>query len=126
MTTVTAKRTLVRSPPELWEELSDGKHISVWLGEALGEAPGSPELVHSEPQRRAVWRYRGDGIERAETEIELERKGWGTRVTLTGELKLRGLFADGRERVASERMLTALERTLDELGTNQRRPFSRN
>lgn len=125
MTTISAERTLVKSPPELWEELKDGKHVSLWLREALGEAPGPPELIDSEPQRRVVWRYAGDGIERAETEIELERKGWGTRVTLTGELKLMGLFADGRERVASKRMQSALERTLDELGTNQRRPFSR-
>ena len=126
MAIVTAEKTVVKSVPELWQELEDGELVSSWLNEALGEDPGPAQLVDSEPGRRAQWHYAGRTLRQAKTEIELERKGWGTRVTLTGELKLKGFFSGSRERKAGERMQSALDRTLEELGTDSKRPFSRN
>src|SRR3712207_8062279 len=70
-----AQRTLVKSPPELWAELSD----PAALGRHLGEF-GEIRITRLEPEDTVAWE--GD---RARGTVRLEPSGWGTRVTLTAE-----------------------------------------
>jgi hypothetical protein len=67
------QRTLVKSPPELWAELSDPAALARHLGE-LGEI----RIVRTEPERTVEW-------EAADTtgKVLLKASGWGTKVTLT-------------------------------------------
>lgn len=69
MPTIHLERTLVKSPPELWEELSQ---IERWLGEI--------EISRREPPSRLTWVARG-----ARGTIELEPSGWGTKVCAHAE-----------------------------------------
>ena len=99
-----ATRTLVKSPPELWAEVSDVAALTRHLGEF-----GELRIVRAEPE--AVVEWEGDlasGTRRAEP------AGWGTRVTLSVEPERRRrspgrlgriLFAhrDGRARAAGRR-----------------------
>jgi hypothetical protein len=66
-------RTLVKSPPELWAELSDVAALARHLGEF-----GTIRIVRTEPESVVEWE--GD---RASGSVRLEPSGWGTRVTLT-------------------------------------------
>jgi hypothetical protein len=68
-----AQRTLVKSPPELWAEVSDGEALGRHL-EPFGEI----RITRLEPETTVAWE--GD---RACGTVELEAAGWGTRVTLT-------------------------------------------
>ncbi len=68
-----AQRTLVKSPPELWAELSDPVSLARHLSE-LGEI----RITASEPEREVRWE--GESI--AGT-VTLAPSGWGTKVTLT-------------------------------------------
>lgn len=69
----TAQRTLVKSPPELWAEVSDVECLARHLGEF-----GDIRITRVEPETTVVW----EG-ERASGTVELEPSGWGTKVTLT-------------------------------------------
>ena len=71
-----AKRTLVKSPPELWAELSDLPALARHLGEF-----GEIRITRTEPETVVEWE--GD---RASGTVLIEPSGWGTKVTLTGEL----------------------------------------
>jgi hypothetical protein len=71
-----AKRTLVKSPPELWAEVSDVAALARHLGEF-----GEIRITRSEPE--AVVEWEGD---RASGSVRLEPSGWGTKVTLTAEV----------------------------------------
>jgi hypothetical protein len=73
MATVEVSRTLVKSPPELWEELQ---------GERLREALGAGTITPTENERLIVW----EGDDSKGTAI-LEPSGWGTKVTLRAELE---------------------------------------
>jgi len=68
-----AQRTLVKSPPELWAEISDVGALAGHLG-AFGEI----RITRLEPETTVAWE--GD---RARGTVELEPSGWGTKVTLT-------------------------------------------
>jgi hypothetical protein len=67
------QRTLVKSPPELWAELSDPATLARHLGE-LGEI----RITHTEPEKTVEW-------EAADTtgKVTLAPSGWGTKVTLS-------------------------------------------
>lgn len=68
-----AHRTLVKSPPELWSELSDPDALSRHLGE-LGEI----RIVRTNPEERVEWEARDSrGM------VEITPAGWGTRVRLS-------------------------------------------
>jgi hypothetical protein len=71
MTDLTAQRTLVKSPPELWSELSEVENLARHLGE-LGEI----RIVKVEPESTVAW----EG-EQVSGTVELEQSGWGTKVT---------------------------------------------
>jgi hypothetical protein len=91
MPSVELERMLVKSPPELWDELfADG--LSRWLGQV--------RVSSEEPPNRLRW-----DSEVASGVIELEASGWGTRVRAS---------AESREPAIEER-LTEL---LDDLGSS--------
>jgi len=69
------QRTLVKSPPELWAELSDVEALTRHLA-AFGEIT----ITRVEPETTVAW----EG-ERASGTVELAASGWGTKVTLTAE-----------------------------------------
>jgi hypothetical protein len=71
-----AQRTLVKSPPELWAEISDVEALAGHLG-AFGEI----RITRLEPETTVAWE--GD---RARGTVELEPTGWGTKVTLTARI----------------------------------------
>jgi hypothetical protein len=71
-----AERTLVKSPPELWAEVSDAEALGRHL-EAFGEI----RITRLEPETTVAWE--GD---RASGTVSLAPSGWGTKVTLTAEL----------------------------------------
>ena len=68
-----AQRTLVKSPPELWAEISDPQALARHLGEF-----GEIRITRLEPETAVAWE--GDI---ARGTVALEPSGWGTKVTLT-------------------------------------------
>jgi hypothetical protein len=135
MPTVEVSRTLVKSPPELWEELQ---------GERLKETVGAEEVKASEDERLLVWV--GDGAKGTAT---LEPSGWGTKVILRAEVeetvaelepevaalglwaRLRGVkpppspppWQPEPETLGAEQLEQAFEQLLDDLGSAHRKPF---
>ena len=73
MPDLTAKRTLVKSPPELWEELSEVDRLARHL-DAFGEI----RITKLEPEHTVAW----EG-EHASGTVSIEPSGWGTKVILT-------------------------------------------
>ena len=119
MANVEVSRTLVKSGPELWEELS---------GERLGDALGGAEVRPMEPERELAWRTDG-----ATGKAVLEPSSWGTKVTLTAEVeeqvarvglweRMRGMTPPPARAPEIERRLEGL---LDELGQAHKKPFAR-
>jgi hypothetical protein len=108
MIEVEACRTLVKSPPELWSELSD----AALLGRLLEQQFGAIQITRSRPEQLLVWQ----GAETGGT-VELSPSGWGTKVRLTVYVPDWALPAPAEAALAS---------VLDEVGTAHHRPFSRN
>jgi hypothetical protein len=77
MSELSSKRTLVKSPPELWAEVSDLEALARHLGEF-----GDIRITRLEPETTVVWE--GD---RVCGTVKLEPSGWGTKVTLTAALE---------------------------------------
>jgi hypothetical protein len=129
---VEVSRTLVKSTPELWAELS---------GERLLEALGDGTIRPTEDERALEWEAGG-----VQGTAVLEPAGWGTKVTLSADVeeevrnlehqvagsgwwtRLRGRRPDyeppappvqPRRREVEKR----LTRLLDELGSAHRKPF---
>lgn len=73
MTSLQASRTLVKSPLELWAELSDLGSLARHLGEF-----GEIRIAKVDPESRVEWE-----ADRASGTVRLEPSGWGTRVVLT-------------------------------------------
>jgi hypothetical protein len=74
---LTAKRTLVKSPPELWSELSEVERLARHLG-AFGEI----KITKLEPEHTVAW----EG-ESANGTVMIEPSGWGTKVTLKAHVE---------------------------------------
>ena len=68
-----AQRRLVKSPPELWAEVSSEDALARHLAQF-----GEIRITRLEPETTVAW----EG-ERASGTVELEPAGWGTKVTLT-------------------------------------------
>ena len=149
MPPVEAKRTLVKSPPELWAELSDAAALARHLGEF-----GEIRITRTQPESVVEWE--GD---LASGSVQIEASGWGTKVTLTAEPALeepapvaepepepepphQGFWArlfrrrpepvaepepaaEPEPRIAGEKAEAALSGVLDALGQAHHRPFSR-
>ena len=75
-----AKRTLVKSAPELWELADDLERMEAWMGGLVGaQCPVSVEITDRDPERVLAWRANGDSGARAWIAIELaEGGGFGT------------------------------------------------
>lgn len=73
MISAEVQRTLVKSPPELWAELSDEDALARHLG-ALGEI----KITTTKPEQTVEWE-----AEAAHGKVELKPSGWGTKVTLS-------------------------------------------
>jgi hypothetical protein len=71
-----AQRTLVKSPPELWADLSDIDALARHLGEF-----GEIRITRLDPETTVAWE--GD---RACGTVALEPTAWGTKVTITAKL----------------------------------------
>jgi hypothetical protein len=115
-----AKRTLVKSAPELWELADDLARMEAWMAGFVGTRdPVRVEITERVPEQVIAWRaLPSNGAHTVGFEqisIELAEKGFGTSVSVTA----RHAMADAGEAVA------ALERLLDELASPERRPFSR-
>src|SRR5450631_2707632 len=67
------QRTLVKSPPELWAELSDPASLARHLGEF-----GEIRITHVEPEQVVEWEAAA-----ASGKVLIKASGWGTKVTLT-------------------------------------------
>lgn len=69
------QRTLVKSPPELWAELSDPPSLARHL-EQLGDIV----ITSTQPETTVEW----EGEKVAGT-VGIQASGWGTKVTLTAQ-----------------------------------------
>jgi hypothetical protein len=67
------QRTLVKSPPELWAELSDPANLGRHFGE-LGEI----RITRIDPEQKVEWE-----AENTSGTVLIKPSGWGTKVTLT-------------------------------------------
>lgn len=125
-----AARTLVKSPPELWAEVSDPDALARHLG-GVGEI----RITRLEPEATVAWE--GD---RVRGTVDLEPAGWGTKVRVTAETSGTGqppgtlaLLARllGPAAIEADPELAppvgpdTLEGMLERLGTAHHRPFSR-
>src|SRR5258708_17259962 len=72
------QRTLVKSPPELWTELSDPEALARHLGE-LGEI----KITRIEPETLVEWEAEG-----TTGSVPIKASGWGTKVTPSGNRQL--------------------------------------
>ena len=109
---VNADRTLVKSPPELWELIDDADLMRRWCALLTGRGEHVPVAVTTRNDgERIAWRSNDAGPSAA-VELSLLEKGFGTKVTIiaTCEWDVPG---------------DTLESLLDELGSPQRRPFTR-
>ena len=134
MSALEAKRTLVKSPPEIWAEVSDAGALARHLGEF-----GEIRITRTQPESVVEWE--GD---LASGCVRLEPSGWGTRVILSAqpaaepepEPVARAPWWSRFRRSApapappepaldGERAQAALTGVLDTLGAANHRPFSR-
>jgi hypothetical protein len=107
-----AKRTLVKSAPELWELADDQARMEAWMGGLTAHSGPVPiEIVARAPERMLAWRSANGGA--GTIRIELAESGFGTAVTISAE----------HTRSDPAEAIGALEGLLDELGSPERRPF---
>jgi hypothetical protein len=98
------ERTLVKSPPEVWEELSAEAGLSRWLDKV--------EVRECHAPSRIEWASSG-----MSGRIELEPSGWGTRVRARAEQG--GTSFWDRFRVPDGALVERqLEQLLDDLGSS--------
>jgi hypothetical protein len=67
------QRTLVKSPPELWSELSNPEALARHFGDF-----GEIRITKTEPETKVEWETgEASGV------VQLKQSGWGTKVTLS-------------------------------------------
>jgi len=106
-----ASRTLVKSPPELWELLDQHDRMQGLMCGLIGRAT-EVTVNEREPESVLRWEASDHGAD-AWIEVQLAEKGWGTNVKLKAE--------NGGEPTKLEGWLDAV---LEELATPQKRPFA--
>ncbi|HXM86402.1 MAG TPA: hypothetical protein VN889_02095, partial [Solirubrobacteraceae bacterium] len=67
------QRTLVKSPPELWAEISDPESLARHLGEF-----GEIRITRVHPEQKVEWE-----ADDARGSVVIKPSGWGTKVKLT-------------------------------------------
>jgi hypothetical protein len=102
----TASRTLVKSPPEVWEQLDHRGRMEGLMSALVGHA-AEVEVYERVEESKLAWKSPDGRIE-----VELAEKGWGTNVSVSAE--------NDKEPTKLEGWLDAV---LDELATPQKRPF---
>jgi hypothetical protein len=102
----TASRTLVKSPPEVWEQLDHPGRMQGLMSALVGHA-ADVEVYERVEESKLAWKADGGRIE-----VKLAEKGWGTNVSVSAE--------NGQEPTKLEGWLDAV---LDELATPTKRPF---
>jgi hypothetical protein len=105
-----ASRTLVKSPPELWELLDQPERMQGLMSSLLGRA-ADITVYEREDGAYLGWEA-AEGGEQAWIEVELAEKGWGTNVKVTAENGGQGTKLEGW-----------LDAVMDELSTPSKRPF---
>jgi hypothetical protein len=100
--TVELERTLVKSPPELFDELASAAGLNRWLGDV--------QIRDAQSPTRIAWSARA-----SEGVIELEPSGWGTRVRALAKTNGMPAWDRIRKNHELERCLRAL---LDDLGSS--------
>jgi hypothetical protein len=100
--TIELERTLVKSAPELWEEIASDGALRRWLGEV--------RVKGAEPPSRLEWDGAG-----ASGVIELEPSGWGTRIRAQAEPDKAPAWERIQGRYQLER---SLQKLLDDLGSS--------
>jgi hypothetical protein len=103
----TASRTLVKSPPEVWEQLDHPGRMQGLMSALVGHA-AEVTVYEREEESKLAWR----SSDEAWIEVEIAEKGWGTNVSVTAE--------NGSEPTKLEGWLDAV---IDELATPTKRPF---
>jgi hypothetical protein len=73
-----AQRTLVKSPPELWAEISDPEALARHLGDF-----GEIRITRVQPEQKIEWE-----AAEASGSVVIKPSGWGTKVKLTVEREL--------------------------------------
>jgi hypothetical protein len=111
-----AKRTLVKSAPELWELADDVERMQAWMGGLVGTSqPVRVQVIDREPGRILAWCTADRQISRAQIALELAESGFGTSVSITAR-------HSSPDSTGADALL---EQLLDELGSPERRPFTR-
>ena len=119
MRRVEVSRSLVKSPPELWDELQ---------GDCLPVAVAGARVEPTEPGRELAWQADG-----ASGTARIEPENWGTKVVITAQVEEQvaeiGLWARLRRARPPQPphadLEERLEGLLDALGSAHRRPFVR-
>ena len=104
----TASRTLVKSPPEVWEQLDHPGRMEGLMSALVGHA-ADVEVYEREEESKLAWKDVSNG---ARIEVKIAEKGWGTNVKVSAD--------GGSEPTKLEGWLDAV---LDELATPTKRPF---
>jgi hypothetical protein len=103
----TASRTLVKSAPEVWEQLDHPGRMQGLMCALVGHAT-EVSVYEREEESTLAWKAIPDD---AWIKVEIGKKGWGTNVSVT---------ADSAEPTKLEGWLDAV---IEELATPQKRPF---
>jgi hypothetical protein len=105
MQTIELERSLVKSAPELWDDLASESRLSDWLG--------AVRVIAAHPPHRLEWDARG-----ASGVIELEPAGWGTKVRVRADMDRLPAWERLQARYALERSFREL---LDQLNSGSLR-----
>jgi hypothetical protein len=105
-----ASRTLVKSPPELWELLDQPERMQGLMSALIGQAT-DVNVYERKPESLLCWEARQGG-DQAWIEVELAESGWGTKVSVSAENGGKGTKLEGW-----------LDAVMDELSTPEKRPF---
>lgn len=105
----TASRTLVKSPPELWEMLDQHERMQGLMSALVGHAT-EIHVAERRPEARLVWEAHSH-IEAARIEVEIAESGWGTQIEVSAECS------------SPQRLEGWLDAVMDELATPEKRPF---
>jgi hypothetical protein len=103
------QRTLVKSPPELWAEISDPESLARHLGEF-----GEIRITRVQPEQKVEWE--GD---RTSGTVVIKPSGWGTKVKLTVTRELVPESDDAPALAGSESPGPALAPDPDALGPHE-------
>ena len=106
----TAERTLVKSPPELWELLDQHERMQGLMSALVGRAV-EVRVTEREPETRLAWEG-AVADEHGSIEVAIEPKGLGTHVEIEAEVSPARDGIDGW-----------LEAVFDELSSPEKRPF---